>query len=240
MRKVREVRHLHSFVPVTRCAKLASTVTSSELHRLWTIGHSNHTPEHFVSLLRRGSIETLLDVRSLPRSQRYPHFDQDELSFTLKQAGIRYVFLGEELGGRPGEPSAYQANGQVDYRARRKSHLFQRGIDQVLSWLKKGEAVMMCAEEDPLVCHRFLMNSAELCCNGVCPQHIRGDGRIESQEEAEDRLLAEAGFRDVLKSALFGASPERASALEEAYDLQAARCAFRWKAAVLQAGDAEW
>jgi hypothetical protein len=96
---------------------------------------------------------------------------------------------------------------------------------------------MMCSEEDPLVCHRFIMNSAELCAWSVRPSHIRGDGTVESQDHAEDRLLIEAGFPDVASHSLFGGQGDRRAALEDAYDLQAARCAFRWQPAFQASGE---
>ena len=197
-----------------------------KLNPLYTIGHSNLDLSHFLSLLKTVSVEVLADVRSLPRSNRNPHFDREELESSLRDAGIRYVFLGEELGGRPEDPRAYR-DGRVEYKLRRKSNAFQQGIEQIIWWMRRHCVAMMCAEEDPLECHRFLMNCAELGTLGIRPLHIRGDGNVETQEDVEERLLRAVGFGDLGRDSLFRETPDRNDALEQAYAAQAARCAFR-------------
>lgn len=198
----------------------------NKLNPLYTIGHSNLETGAFLSLLRAAAVEVLADVRSLPRSRRNPHFDREQLERSLRDVGIRYVFLGEELGGRPEDPRAYR-DGRVDYKLRRKSHAFQQGIEQILWWLERHSVAMMCAEEDPLECHRFLMNCAELSSLGLRPLHIRTDGKVEKQEDVEERLLVAVGFGDIGKDSLFRETPDRDRALEEAYAIQAASYAFR-------------
>lgn len=108
---------------------------------------------------------------------------------------------------------------------RRRAHDFQRGIDRVLAEIEQRTVALLCAEEDPLSCHRFLMVCPELVARGVEPQHIRKGGVVESQREAEDRLLNTHHFRDVTSASLFPAG--RAAALDDAYAAQAQRCAFR-------------
>jgi uncharacterized protein (DUF488 family) len=145
----------------------------------------------------------------------------------VREAGMRYLALGEELGGRPGDPRAYRNDGLVDYRRRRGSREFQSGIDRVLTEIEKGSVALMCAEEDPLECHRFLLVCPELTARGLAPQHIR-KGKVESQQEAEDRLLREHDFRDVASDSLFASSAgERNAALEDAYVKQAEKFGFR-------------
>src|SRR5437879_8546825 len=90
-------------------------------HHLFTIGHSSADWQTFLAALQQFEITLLIDVRSRPRSPRFPHFSQPELEQSLCNAGIRYLFLGEELGGRPDDPKVYREDGLVDYRARRKS-----------------------------------------------------------------------------------------------------------------------
>src|SRR3990172_10979502 len=105
---------------------------------LFTVGHSNLDFLPFVKLLQDQSVDLLIDVRSQPRSSRFPQFSQPGFDKTLEKAGIRYLFLGEELGGRPNpndEPDAYRQDGVVDYRARRKAYAFHAGIERVLNQL---------------------------------------------------------------------------------------------------------
>jgi uncharacterized protein (DUF488 family) len=196
-------------------------------HLLYTIGHSNLEMDAFLATLRRHQIALLIDVRSRPQSARFPHFSQDELEPALRDAGITYLPLGEELGGRPGDPRSYRNDGLVDYRRRRAAREFLSGVDRVIAELEKNSLALMCAEEDPLECHRFLLICPELASRGLAPRHIR-KGSVESQQEAEDRLLREHDFRDVTSDSLFGSgADERRAALEDAYVRQAEKFAFR-------------
>src|SRR5229473_854255 len=158
-------------------------------HSLYTIGHSATQFPAFLAMLRRSEVNLLVDVRSKPQSLRFPHFDQVELERAVRVEGIDYVFLGEELGGRPEDPKAYGSDGIVDYEARRKSYAFRAGIGRVLQELAKNDLVLMCSEEDPLNCHRFLMISPELVALGLEPRHIQKVGLTESPRDAEAGLL---------------------------------------------------
>jgi uncharacterized protein (DUF488 family) len=173
------------------------------------VGHSNLEFAQFIKLLIDSSIQLLMDVRSRPQSGRFPQFSQPAFEKLLEGEGIPYLFLGEELGGRPDDP---------DYA-------FGAGLERVLGELASRSLALMCAEEDPLECHRFLMICPELVASGIQPLHIRRGSQIETQEATETRLLESSGFADVAANTLFPAA--RAEALEKAYDLQAAKFAFR-------------
>ncbi len=189
------------------------------------MGHSNTEWLDFLAALRQFEVSQLIDVRSRPQSFRFPQYSLPHFENSLREAGIRYLFLGEELGGRPDDPKAYRADGLVDYRARRRSFAFHAGIERVVGELKRDSLALMCAEEDPLNCHRFLMICPALMALGVEPRHIRKAGAVESQREAEDRLLEAHHWGDVASGSLFAA--DRAGALEDAYVAQAEKCAFR-------------
>src|SRR6266436_1304723 len=194
-------------------------------HQLFTVGHSAMEASALVKLLQQSDITLLVDVRSNPRSLRFPHFDREELTSTLKLSDIQYVFLGEELGGRPEDLKAYRSDGVVDYRARRSSASFRMGIDRVIQELECRDLALMCAEEDPLSCHRFLMICPELVSLGMDPRHVRKGGIVETQQAAEDRLLRTQKLAAVAGSSLF--ADDRQSALESAYFEQSRKFAFR-------------
>ncbi|HMD97052.1 MAG TPA: DUF488 domain-containing protein [Terriglobia bacterium] len=195
------------------------------MKRVYTVGHSNLEFQQLATLLEDAQVELLADVRSRPHSSRFPQFSQPGLEKLLEAEGIAYLFLGEELGGRPDDPDMYRANGVVDYRARRRSYAFRAGLERVVQELEARTVALMCAEEDPLECHRFLMICPELMRLGITPAHLRKGSRLESQEGAENRLLESRGFAGVTGNTLF---PEaRAEALEDAYALQAEKFAFR-------------
>jgi uncharacterized protein (DUF488 family) len=191
----------------------------------FTIGHSSMEEGEFIRLLRKNGVKLLMDVRSQPVSGRFPQFNGSVLAKTLESNGIAYLFVGEELGGRPDDSAAYGPNGIVDYRARRKSYAFSAGIERVERETRHRQVTLMCAEEDPLECHRFLMICPELVAIGFRPLHIRKDGSVEEQESAEDRLLRSAGFAEVAANTLFPGA--RAEAIEKALEVQARKCAFR-------------
>jgi uncharacterized protein (DUF488 family) len=202
-------------------------------NRIFTVGHSAAEFSAFLELLGRHDVKLLVDVRSRPQSARFPHFDGIEMETRLRSAGLRYLFLGEELGGRPDDTKAYRGDGLVDYRTRRKSHAFQAGLERVLQEAEHFNLALMCAEEDPLSCHRFLMICPELVFAGVQPQHIRKGGVLETQLDAEDRLLETQKLGAVTSDSLF--SFDRQAALEDAYAAQSEKFAFRIDPQALEA-----
>ena len=168
---------------------------------LFTIGHSAHPLAVFLELLRQHSISAVADVRSAPYSRYRPHFGKDALSRSLGDAGIKYVFLGRELGGRSEDPSCYE-NGRIRYSRLVRRPEFRDGIER----LKKGAAdhrvALMCAEREPLECHRTILVSPVLEEEGLPVAHIHADGRLESHEEAMDRLIDLVGlsYDDLFRS----------------------------------------
>ncbi len=150
---------------------------------LFTVGHSNHEWDVFVELLRRHHIDVLVDVRSHPYSKYAPHFNMDRLKEALPTSGIRYLFMGEELGGRPSEEDLYDQDGHVLYYRLAETALFQAGLARIKKGMEKFRVAMMCSEENPAVCHRFLLVTKVLAKQGLEIQHIRGDGSLQSDGE---------------------------------------------------------
>jgi uncharacterized protein (DUF488 family) len=187
--------------------------------RLFTIGHSDHEAGAFLDLLRRHNIAALADVRSSPYSRRHPQFNREALAAHVGRAGIRYVFLGAELGARRTEPECYE-NGKARYPLIARSASFARGLERVREGAGAYRIALMCAEKDPLTCHRAILVCRHLRDTLSPIQHIREDGRLESHEELESRLLATAGLPegDLFQS--------REELLEQAYDWQGDRIAY--------------
>ena len=152
--------------------------------RLYTVGHSNHAADDFINLLAMHGIEALVDVRSQPYSRYAAHFDKPALSALLASAGIPYLFLGKELGGRPEEAEFYDpADGRVLYDCVAASPLFQSGITRLEAGIRKYRVAVMCGEENPEGCHRRLLVGRVLAGKGVTLLHIRGDGHVEPEQE---------------------------------------------------------
>lgn len=153
------------------------------LTRVLTIGHSNHRIEILVSLLRDHRVEIVVDTRSQPYSKYSPQFGQEELKADLVAAGIRYLFLGKELGGRPIGEEFYDSEGHVLYDRVAGSALFQEGLARLEKGLQEFRVAILCSEENPVACHRRLLIGRVLSEHGVSVEHIRGDGRLQSEAE---------------------------------------------------------
>ena len=199
--------------------------SSTSSHRLFTIGHSNQEMSDLLGVLIRHEIHMVCDVRSRPGSFRFPQFNREPLMAQLATAKIIYQFFGDQFGGRPLDSQYYRSDGLVDYVARRKAPDFQEAMDRLLGAARSQNVVLMCAEEDPLHCHRFLLICPALVQRGIVPLHLRKGAAMETQRDAEDRLLQLHGFADVTSNSLF--SQGRGAALEDALRLQSEQYGFR-------------
>lgn len=148
-----------------------------------TIGHSNHPIEKFLGLLRAHDVEVLVDARSQPFSRFVPHFSRKALERAVTDASIRYLFMGDLLGGRPAARACYGADGKVDYDRVEAQEFYQHGIERLLDAIARFRVCVMCAEEDPSRCHRRLLIARTLVRRGVDVRHVRGTGAVESESE---------------------------------------------------------
>ena len=168
---------------------------------VFTIGHSNLDFGKFVSLLTQHRIQTIADVRSSPYSQYNPQFNREPLQRALRQHHISYVFLGAELGARRSESDCY-ANGRADYDLIARTPAFQHGLSRVLRGAATMRIALMCAEKDPLDCHRCIPVCPNLRERGLAIFHILQDGTLENHEQTERRLLHLLGLpeRELFRS----------------------------------------
>ncbi len=186
---------------------------------IYTIGHSTHSIEEFLSLLEHASIEGVADVRSTPYSRRQPQFNRESIQYALASRKITYVPLGAELGGRGNSHSERDEHGRIVYRSVAESDEFREGIQRVQTGSRRMKIALMCTERDPLNCHRGILVSRILAAQGIKVLHIHGDGRIESHRDAESRLLQMTGLRQM---DLFQSEEQTLAA---AYERQEARIA---------------
>lgn len=204
--------------------KKDNAMVESESNILYTIGHSNHEMEDFIGLLKRYRVNRIADVRSAPYSKYCPQFNKEALAAALESEGIAYIFMGKELGGRPSDPCCYE-NGHVNFQRVAEREEFKRGIERLLADIQQYCVAMMCAEKDPLQCHRTILISRHLKKHNVGIKHILADGSIEEHTETERRLVGMLKEEPVL----FGAVKDEAEIIEEAYDRQAEKMSRRAK-----------
>jgi uncharacterized protein (DUF488 family) len=160
--------------------------------RLFSIGHSNHALATFLELLRQHQIEVLVDLRSHPYSSYAPYFDLSSIKEAVASVGIKYIFMGKELGGRPDGEEFYDVEGHVLYWRVAESPLFLEGIGRLESGIVKFRVALMCSEENPSACHRRLLVGRVLASRGIQLEHIRGNGKVQTEGELqteEERLL---------------------------------------------------
>jgi uncharacterized protein (DUF488 family) len=181
---------------------------------VYTIGHSNGTTERLLGLLTQHGITAIADVRSRPYSRFNPQFNREELAGALKAAGIGYVFLGQELGARSDDPSCYR-DGRAQYVLMAQTPLFARGIERLLAGAEAHRAAILCAEKEPLTCHRSMLIGRYLHERNVGVRHILEDGALEEHHSLLDRLLALHGMQE---DHLFHSKEER---IAMAYEKQA-------------------
>lgn len=165
--------------------------SSRPANTIWTIGHSNHSLEVFLDLLTRHQMDLLIDVRSSPYSRYASQFNREAIRPALQNRGIRYLFLGDVLGGRAEDERFYDDRGHVLYGRVAESPGFRQGIERLLETAAKSRTAILCGEEDPTECHRRLLVGRVLQERGVCVIHLRGDGRAQTEAE----LAAEETFR---------------------------------------------
>jgi uncharacterized protein (DUF488 family) len=172
------------------------------MNAIKTIGHSNHPIERFVALLKAGGVGRLVDVRSMPWSRRFPQFGRERLAKSLREAGIDYAWEGEALGGKP------KTGGSYDDAAARPE--FKDAIGRLIADSAGTTLCLMCAEKEPLECHRTVLVSRRLAERGAAIEHLLADGTIKPHAEIEETLLKKTGGEDLFEN--------RKTRLAQAYD----------------------
>ncbi len=156
---------------------------------IFTIGYGNRSIEEFLALLQRYQIAYLIDVRSQPYSRYSPAFSKDALEKQLSQYNIRYVFMGDTLGGRPKDASCY-VDGKVDYAQVREKPFYQQGIGRLrTAWEKQLRVAIMCSEIKPQECHRSKLIGNTLIEQEIAVEHIDETGASKQQQEINQLLM---------------------------------------------------
>lgn len=188
---------------------------------LFTIGYAGRTIDDLIALLLKHKISALCDVRSIPYSSRHPQFNRESFSMSLQNHEIDYVYLGAELGARPEDPSCY-VDGKAVHRRIVETNLFRNGLKRVRRGMQNGYvSALMCAEKDPMTCHRSILVCRNLRKEGIDILHLIDSTTVETHANLENRLIAQLQlhadlFQDTGPDAL----------IERAYDIQADRIAY--------------
>ena len=182
---------------------------------IFTIGHSNHSIEFFIQLLNKHLINAVCDVRSFPYSRFNHQYSRESLEDRLESENIAYEFLGKELGGRTSDKTCY-VDGKVQFDRLAKTALFKNGLNRLIKNSQKHRISLLCAEKDPLQCHRAILISP-LVKEELSVHHIKEDGALETHRELESRLLESL----ISPNDLFPMN------IDDAYRFHGARIAFQ-------------
>jgi len=173
------------------------------VYLIYTIGHSTHTIEYFIELLKKHHIDTIIDVRSTPGSSFVPQFNKGILINTLKKNNINYRSFADEFGARQKDNELLDSDGKVDFEKLIKTKKFLSAIAQLQDLLNKEVRIaLMCSEADPTECHRFSVLSHYLVRHNFCVKHILKDGRLVENKYLEKELL-EKFSKQLPRSSLF-------------------------------------
>ncbi len=163
-----------------------------------TIGHGNKSLESFFELLNKYEVSYLIDVRTNPFSKYNPHFNRKELEISSLDFGIRYLFLGDDLGGKPKDRTCYDSDGHVLYSKVMRKDFFIRSADRLVTANDKGiKVACMCSESNPCDCHRTKMIGEYLYTKGIEMHHIDKTGKLKTQTEVMNELMGGVNVLDL-------------------------------------------
>ncbi len=182
---------------------------------IYTIGHSNYDTNQFIKILQSYSIDTVVDIRSAPYSKYCRQFNKKTIDQVLNNSGIKYLFLGKELGARPENPECYEQN-RIQYDKLKETELFKQGIERIKDSTSKCIAALMCSEKEPISCHRTILVSRVLKGEGIEVRHILDENTTVSQDEIEEQLQKK--FK--LEPLLFDPPDANQARIDEAYKKQ--------------------
>ena len=192
------------------------------MNQLFTIGHFTHETRTFIALLKMHRITAVCDVRSNPYSKFNPQFNRETLQNALKSHKISYVFLGKALGPRSDDPACY-VNGRVRYNRIAGTDRFKQGLQRLKDGMKSYRIALMCAEKDPVTCHRMILICRHLKSPEIEINHIQEDGGLESNRKSEKRLMQRL---KIPETTVFE-TPE--ALIQRAYDKQGEKIAYETK-----------
>jgi len=178
---------------------------------LYTIGYAPFSIGDFIDTLRKYNITSVADVRSSPYSKYKPEFKKDNLNKALTDNNISYIFLGQLVGARVEDLSCY-IDGKLNYTLLKETENFQTGISRIFNGMKNYRISLMCAEKDPVNCHRTFLVCRTLRLSPIRILHILADGSLEEHSDTEKRLLK---LHDLDQPDIFRSERER---IEDVYD----------------------
>ena len=215
--KIYKIKKLYPFINIKGGSIL------EEKKGFVTIGHGRTDLQVFIRTLLRYKVNCIVDVRSTPYSRYSAQYNKEVFFTELAKCGISYKWLGNSLGGRPNDDSAYDENGIVDYEKLVKTELFLGGLKELEEMSLTNNIAIMCSEQDPIKCHRFLAISRELARREYRIVHIKDSKFYVKQAQLENDLVM-IHFGENVQLDLFS---KMTDAIAESYTKQNKECGYR-------------
>lgn len=194
--------------------------------QIFTIGYTAFPNQNdFVAMLKKYNVPYVIDVRSYPiASQFYAIYSKPTLEPLLKNHNIIYRNYAKEFGARQENREYFMEEGCLDFKRFTKSKEFLNGVEKIKKTLSLNyNLALMCAEKDPIDCHRTIMVSRALNLLGFDIKHILATGNLQTQKEIDFRLLK---FYHLDESSLFQTKDEL---IDEAYIRKNIQIGYRGK-----------
>lgn len=170
----------------------------------YSIGYSNRKLDEFIGLLSKYKINCVVDVRSVPYSkgEKGLLYNTDNIKKILNKQGIYYIYMGKELGARNEE--CVDEQGNIPYEAIRENGSYKKGITRLIDGIKKGYNIaIMCAEKEPVNCHRSILIGYDLKKKNIIVKHILDENVIKYQKDIEEEIMAMYRVKLIKKVAQF-------------------------------------
>lgn len=155
---------------------------------IYTVGHSNHSIEKFIGLLKSNGIESIIELRSVPKSKYAPHFNKPNLTYELSKNGISYLDMGKYLGGRPDDKTVLNIENKIEEDLIERKEWYINSIMRLINLSKESKVAIMCSEENPNNCHRGYIITHTLLKNSEEVSHIRGNGKIQFAQRVPKQM----------------------------------------------------
>ena len=198
------------------------------MNTIFTIGYTGFDIQNFIDTLKNHEINVVIDVRSSPYSERYPSYNKNTLETKLKENGIYYRNYVSEFGARQENKKFYSGEGYLDFELFAKSEQFLSGVEKIKNSISKGyKVVLLCAEKEPIQCHRTILVSRAFSDAGYNIVHLMPNNQSKSQKKIEHELL-DKFFPNRCQMSLFSTTVmSDEECLIEAYRIQNKKIGYR-------------
>jgi uncharacterized protein (DUF488 family) len=195
---------------------------------VYTIGYTGFTTEKFLATLKHYNINVVIDVRSSPYSERYADYNKDNIEKLLKENGIYYRNYVTEFGARQDNNTFYADDGILDFELFARSKQFQAGVTKIQNSLEKGySVVLLCAEKNPIQCHRTILVARAFHNLGYTVLHLLPEQKTLTHDQIELELLNKYFPNRGQISFFSGCNMSDEECLIEAYKMQNKKIGYK-------------